>query len=85
MYAGESVPVTFKAKKYIVPDIIDWFGKDVVFSSETEDEVTARVTVNYDAMRAWALQYARHIRVIAPKKLVDTIKKDLIEAIENYK
>ncbi len=85
MFAGESVPVTFRAKKYIVADIIDWFGKDVEFYDETDDELTVRTTVNYEAMRNWALQYARHITVLTPKSLVETIKKDLIEAVENYK
>ena len=85
MFAGESVPVTFRAKKYIVADIIDWFGKDVEFYDETDDELTVRTTVNYEAMRNWALQYARHITVLTPQSLVDTIKKDLTEAVENYK
>ncbi len=85
MFAGESVPVTFRAKKYIVADIIDWFGKDVEFYDETDDELTVRTTVNENAMRHWALQYARHITVLSPQSLVETIKKDLIEAIENYK
>ncbi|MCQ2451350.1 MAG: WYL domain-containing protein [Clostridia bacterium] len=85
MFAGESVPVTFRAKKYIVADIIDWFGKDVEFYDETDDELTVRTTVNENAMRAWGLQYARHITVLTPKSLVNTIKKDLIEAVGNYK
>lgn len=85
MFAGESVPVTFRAKKYLVADIIDWFGKDVEFYDETDDELTVRTTVNENAMRVWGLQYARHITVLSPQNLVDTIKKDLTEAMENYK
>lgn len=84
MYAGKSIPVTFRAKKYLVGDIIDWFGKDVEFYDETDDELTVRTTVNENAMRAWGLQYARHITVLTPQSLVDIIKKDLTEAIENY-
>lgn len=85
MFAGKSIPVTFRAKKYLIGDIIDWFGKDVEFYDETGDELTVRTTVNENAMRAWGLQYARHITVLSPQSLVDTIKKDLTEAIENYK
>ena len=55
MFSGESVPVTFRMKKAILNDVIDWFGTDIAFSDETEDEVTARVTVNWHAMRHWAL------------------------------
>ena len=43
MFTGESVLVTFRAKKYLVSEIIDWFGKDITFSDETENEVTVFV------------------------------------------
>lgn len=84
MFAGPSVPVTFRFKKYLTGEIIDWFGKDVVFSDETEDEATARVTVNLDAMRRWALQYALHVQVLTPESLRDEVKEDIRKAAENY-
>lgn len=84
MFAGESAPVTFRAKKYLLNDIIDWFGTDVVFSDETEDEVTVRITVNLAAMRRWAVQYGPHVRVLSPDGLVDEVRHDLLEAVNNY-
>ena len=84
MFSGESVPVTFRMKKHILSDVIDWFGTDITFIDETEDEVTARVTVNWHAMRHWALQYCRHIRILTPTDLVKTIKNDLQEALNQY-
>ena len=84
MFSGESVPVTFRMKKSILNDVIDWFGTEISFSDETEDEVTARVTVNWHAMRHWALQYCRHIRILTPTDLVKTIKNDLQEALNQY-
>ena len=85
MFSGESVPVTFRMKKDIVKDVIDWFGMDVAFSDETEDEVTARVTVNWHAMRHWALQYCRHVTVLSPPDLAEHVQQDLVEALERYK
>lgn len=76
MFSGESVPVRFKAKKYLISEIIDWFGSDVQFLMETKEEVTARVVVNLEAMRKWALQYGVHVKVISPQKLVDMIRED---------
>ena len=38
MFTGESVPVTFRAKKYLLTDLFDWFGKEMQFLDETEDE-----------------------------------------------
>lgn len=84
MYAGESVRVEMRVKKYIVSDVIDWFGRDVEFRDETDDEVTAVVHVNEAAMRKWALQYAVHVRVLSPQSLVDGVREDIKTAAENY-
>ena len=84
MFAGESIPVTFRAKKYLVGDIIDWFGKEVTFFDETEEEISVRTTVNETAMRFWAMQYATHVKVLTPQRLCDRIREDLQKAVENY-
>ena len=85
MFSGESVPVTFRMTKKIVNDVIDWFGTDITFTEETEDEVTARVTVNWHAMRHWALQYCRHVRILTPSCLAETVESDLQMALDNYR
>lgn len=84
MFSGESIPVTFRMKKSILNDVIDWFGTDIAFSEETEEEATARVTVNWHAMRHWALQYCRHVKILTPNDLADTVKADLQGALESY-
>lgn len=84
MFAGESVRVIMRAKKYIVGEIIDWFGKDAQFSNETEDEVLAYVTVNKKAMEFWALQHAPHVTVLEPQSLADRVKGILVEAANRY-
>ena len=84
MFSGESIPVTFRMKKVILNDVIDWFGTDISFSNETEEEVTARVTVNWHAMRHWALQYCRHVRVLSPPDLAEHVQQDLAEALKRY-
>lgn len=81
---SKSVAVKFIAKRYIVTDVIDWFGKDIKFSDTTEDEVTVTVKVNPIAMKMRALKYSRHIRVIFPQSLVDEIKADIDFAKKNY-
>ena len=84
MFSGEGIPVTFQMKKVILNDVIDWFGTDITFFDETEDEVNARVTVNWSAMRHWALQYCRHVRILAPNDLAQTVKEDLQNAVNGY-
>ena len=84
MFTGESVPVTFRAKKYLLTDLFDWFGKEMQFTDETEEEVTVRVTVNLDAMRKWALQYALHVKVLKPERLVNLLKEDVKRLAGKY-
>ena len=81
---SKSVVVKFIVKRYIVTDVIDWFGKDIKFSDATDDEATVTVKVNPIAMKMWALKYSKHIRVIFPQSLVDEIKADIDFAKKNY-
>lgn len=84
MFSGDSIPVTFVAKKYLLNDLLDWFDNDITFTDENETEVTVRVTVNEQAMRRWAMQYALHTRILSPASLAVQIKEDLTEALTNY-
>lgn len=85
MFEGPSERVTFRAHKDIVGEIIDWFGKDVRFSDESADEITATVTVNLNAMLFWSMQYAQHIKVLSPQSLVDQLKNIIRKVAEKYK
>ncbi len=84
MFSGESIWVTFRAKRYLVSDIIDWFGKDVNFTDITEEKMNVIVKVSQEAMRLWAMQYALHIKVLAPQSLRDNIRQDLEDALKQY-
>ena len=84
MFSGESSKVTMLIDKFLVNDIVDWFGKDVSFYAETEDKVTASVVVNLKAMRYWAMQYANHVEVLKPVELREQIKEDLQNALGKY-
>ena len=84
MFSGESERVAMRIEKFLVNDVIDWFGKDVSFYDETEDEVTASVVVNLKAMRYWTMQYANHVEVLKPQKLRRQIKEDLVKTVGKY-
>ena len=59
---------------------IRWFGSDVKITDAPGDEATARVTVNLEAMRHWAMQYARHAVIISPESLRKDVKNDIIQS-----
>jgi predicted DNA-binding transcriptional regulator YafY len=84
MFTGESAPVTFRLKTYLISDVIDWFGTDIKFFERIDDEVTARVKVNLSAMRKWALQYALHVKILSPAALVQEVRADIENALSNY-
>lgn len=71
-------------EKNIINDVIDWFGKDIEFFDESEDEISAKVYVNLAAISRWAMQYAVHMHVLSPKRLVDDVKADNKTATANY-
>lgn len=84
MFSGESARVRLKTSPGMAGELIDWFGTGVTFSDETEDSVIATVTVNLQAMRYWALQYAPYVTVLEPEGLREEIWQDLERARENY-
>lgn len=79
MFAGDSVRVKFRAKNYIIDQVIDWYGKDATIIPENDDECTVMVNVNKNAFFCWAMQYGEHIEVLEPtdirEKIINTIKK----------
>ena len=85
MFSGGSERVTMRIEKALINDVIDWFGRDVSFHDEAGDEITASVVVNLQAMRYWAMQYANYAEILAPQKLREQIKEDLMAAVEMYK
>lgn len=85
MFSGESTQVTFRAKRYLINDIMDWFGREIIFSDVTDDEVTAKVNVNAEAMKRWALQYALHVKILSPSAMAKEIRQNLETALAKYR
>ncbi len=85
MFSGPSGACTFRAKNYVINDIIDYFGTDVRFLDISGDELTVTVpSVNMNDMRLWAMQFAAEVRVISPRELADAVAAELKEAAEKY-
>ena len=78
MFAGESVRAKFRAKNYIIDQVIDWYGTDVEIETQNEEESLVTVYVNKEAFFCWAMQYGLHIEVLEPadvrQKVIESIK-----------
>ena len=85
MFGGESVRASFRAKRYIINDILDWFGRDIIFSDADESEVTASVRVSEQAMFYWAMQYGEHIEIIEPEGLRERVYEAAKAISKKYK
>ena len=55
-----------------------------MIEEETEEDIIARVVVNLEAMRKWAFQYALHVKILSPEKLVESMRNDIKIAAERY-
>ena len=84
MFAGETVRAKFRAKNYIIDQVIDWYGKDAVIMPETDDECTVTVKVNKNAFFCWAMQYGEHIEVIEPIDIREKIISSVREIEKKY-
>lgn len=84
MYAGDSVRAKFKAKNYIISQLVDWFGTDIKIKPLDDEECLAEVCVNEEAFFCWALQYSMHTEVIEPEAMRERVANAIREVNEKY-
>ena len=84
LYTDRPEPVEFIAEDYVIDQVIDWFGKDILIYKHGEHQYRIIVRVSPMAMEHWAMQYAPHVRVTSPPSLVEKVKEDLTKAAEMY-
>ena len=53
----ESVCCTFYARRYLISEVIDWFGESAQLREIDNDVVQVDVNVNEKAMYCWLIQY----------------------------
>lgn len=84
MFSGKSTRVLFRAKLSAVDQIIDWFGRDIIFENETDSTVDVSVRVNENAMFCWLLQYGMSCEVLSPLSLRERIRDAVNDMAEKY-
>ena len=80
----ENVHVKFRIVKPMITDVIDMFGKDVIFSDEDETHVTVTTKTNERAMLQFAKNFAPDVEVLKPEKLRDMMREELERALKLY-
>lgn len=84
MFAGESIRAKFKAKSYLIDQIVDWFGMEVNIKPINDEESMIEVTVNKEAFFCWAMQYSLHIEVTEPTDMRERISTAVKELNKKY-
>ena len=84
MFSSDIINVKFKANRYILSDIIDYFGSSANFSDVTEYDCIVRVRISEEDMFKWAVQYSDHAVVLEPLSLKNRIIDALKSALDKY-
>lgn len=84
MFAGESIRAKFKAKNYIIDQVIDWFGTEPRMTEINDEECVIEVNVNKEAFFCWAMQYGLHVEVLEPIDMRNRIADAAKQLSEKY-
>lgn len=86
MYTDTPERIEFIADKFIVDQIVDWFGRNIKMTAIPDDESKVKVELTSSplAMEHWALQYLNHVEIVKPRSLRDKIRESLIKGLEKY-
>ena len=85
MWSGKTIRAKFIAEKYILNDVMDYFGGDVRLSDETETTITVSVRVNEQDIRIWAMQFSADMTYLEPESFVEKCRETIMKAAERYK
>ncbi len=83
MYSDQPERITFYANEGIVDQIIDWFGKNVVFRRDGNRLIVSLLS-SPNAMLYWAVQYADSVEIIEPVNLREQVVEYLNKGLKNY-
>ena len=84
MFSGDSAYVKMSVEKFLMSDLVDWFGKDFQIIKEEETTLKIRVYTNEKAIRFWALQYGPYVEVLEPQSLRKQLKDDIKVMVNKY-
>jgi len=84
MYSSANSRCTFRITRPMISDVIDMFGRDVMFTDETDEHVTVSARVNERAMWQFAKNFAPDVLILEPKRLADQVREEARRTLEAY-
>lgn len=84
MFGGDLEIIEFEIDTDFIGHVIDWFGMDFTCLIGENNTVKVKLAATPAAMEYWLLQYGKHVKVLSPQSLVDTIRGDIALMSEKY-
>ncbi|MCD7765285.1 MAG: WYL domain-containing protein [Lachnospiraceae bacterium] len=87
MYGGEVQMVTLECRRKLLNNLVDAFGKRIIFSltrEQREDTCRVRVMASEYGIVQFCLQYCQDCRIISPAVLAEQVREKLGKALEAY-
>lgn len=84
MFGGSTIEVQFQTGKYLMDQLVDWFGRDFSVKLLNDEDMLVTVKCNESAIKYWALQYMEHVEILAPAGLRQEIAKVLKDSLQSY-
>ncbi len=85
MCVGKVTTATLQIEKDIIGDVLDTFGRDVVFTDERERTVHVTLKATARSLRYWAMQYGTKCEVLLPADLRASVAKMANHIAEKYR
>ncbi len=76
-YVGAPERIVMRCDRWILDDIIDRFGNDILLTEEDEKTLTVSLTVPPRGVKFWALQYLPYVEILQPLWLRDEIVESI--------
>ena len=86
MFRGKECVVSIMGKNSILDAFVDEFGKEVMYTPESNNQFRANVPVELSpTFYSWIASFGNKVKIIAPTEAVDGMKKFLADASSMYK
>lgn len=84
MYGGQKQQVELKCNNYIIDYVIEKFGDNVSINKIDDKYFKVILNVCTVGLEMWIMQYINYVEVLSPISLKDSIKAQLLKALEKY-
>lgn len=84
MFGGEKIEIEVDVNMYLLNDVIERFGKDIILIKKNDDEFKLIVNANELGFRMWAMRNMDLVEVIKPENLRTEIENVIKTAKNKY-